>query len=87
MFVYWTVAATIVAEEQGLNQTTSNNMPEVLLWGTDLKRCFRDPILQVGSYANISERNLEQWIRRGLRNKLNAYSNLGPQHYIVPGFV
>lgn len=87
MFVYWTVAATIIAEEQGINQTVSNRMPEVLLWGKDLNRCFRDPILMVGSYADIYERNLEPLVPRGGRNQLNAYPNLGPQHYIVPGFL
>jgi hypothetical protein len=87
IFAYWTVAATIYVEEQGINQTVSNRVPEVLLWGQELNRCFRDPVLTLGSYADIYSRNVESLIPRGGRNELNVYPNLGPQHYIVPGFI
>ncbi|CAB9523397.1 extracellular solute-binding protein [Seminavis robusta] len=87
MFTYWVVAATFYAEESSINSTVSNRMPEVRLFGRNLKRFFRDPVLMVGSYADIYKRNVEPIIPRGGRNMLNAYPDLGPQHYIVPGFV
>ena len=80
------VDATVDAEENGITNLTSNNMAEVLVFGQQLHRMFRDAILAVGSYGDIYQRNLEFVIPRSGRNMLNANPHLGPQHYIIPGF-
>ncbi|CAB9503210.1 extracellular solute-binding protein [Seminavis robusta] len=85
-FVYWIVEAITFAEEEGINSTTSIQMPEVLLYGPSMKRIFRDAILAVGSYAEIYERNLQTLIPRAGRNVLNPGLN-GPQHYVLPGII
>jgi len=84
-FVDWTVSATIYAEEIGVNQTASYQMPEVFVYGEDRKRMFRDCILAVGSYAEIYDRNLASYIPRGGRNVLNAQTFA--EHYLVPGIL
>ncbi|CAB9522337.1 Putative amino-acid ABC transporter-binding protein YhdW [Seminavis robusta] len=86
-FVYWTVAATVHAEEMLLNKTSSNQMPMVGLFGSSHQRMFRDAILAVGSYADMYERNLQAIVPREGRNFLNKGSHSGPQHYApVDGF-
>ncbi|CAB9503850.1 extracellular solute-binding protein [Seminavis robusta] len=66
-FVYWVVMATIYAETNDIGSHSSHGMPEVLVFGSDLKRMFRDAILTVGSYAEIYARNVEPFIPRGNR--------------------
>ncbi|CAB9524429.1 extracellular solute-binding protein [Seminavis robusta] len=88
VWVYWIVTALIFAEEQGIGQETSNMMPEVLLFGNQYKRMFRDAILEVGNYGDLFDRNLKAInIPRTGQNMLNQNSNQGPQHYAPPGFI
>ncbi|CAB9505643.1 extracellular solute-binding protein [Seminavis robusta] len=63
-FVYWVVDATVHAEEHNITQQTSNDMPEVLVFGESLHRMFRDAILEVGNYQEIYSRNVNQFIPR-----------------------
>ena len=86
-FVYWLVTSTFYAEEKGINSTSFNAMPEVFVFGPDLRQMFRSSVLEMGSYADMYERNLEAMIPRGGRNVLNGLgSNAGPQQYVIPGF-
>ena len=86
-FVYWIVTATVYAEEEGISKSTSNRMPEVYVYGRELKRMFRDSILFVGNYGDIYNRNVQDFIPRSGRNMLNKGPHLTPQHYIMPGFL
>jgi len=86
-FVYWILSATIYADEQGISRETSNTMPTVQVFGPALLRMFRDAILEVGSYAEIYDRNLQALIPRHGRNKLNLFPNTGPQHYLYPDII
>eukprot|EP00984_Skeletonema_dohrnii_P029798 scaffold20690_cov155-Skeletonema_dohrnii-CCMP3373.AAC.3 len=82
-FVYWVTMATIYAEENGITQNTSNEMPLVNLFGTGLERLLRDAILAVGNYDEMYRRVFGQNTTRMGLNKLNA-SPFGPQHYPLP---
>ena len=86
-YVYWIVAATIYAEEHGYNQTTSGEMPEVFVYGSDFNRIFRDAIFAVGNYGDLYRRNVEEFIPRAGRNLLNGGKFPGPQHYPMPGLM
>jgi general L-amino acid transport system substrate-binding protein len=81
--VYWVVMATIYAEENGITQMTSNEMPLVSLFGTGLKRLLRDAILAVGNYDEMYRRVFGQNATRVGRNMLNV-SPYGPEHYPLP---
>jgi len=82
-FVYWVTMATIYAEENGITQNTSNEMPLVNLFGTGLERLLRDAILAVGNYDEMYRRVFGQNATRVGLNMLNA-SPFGPQHYPLP---
>ena len=85
--IYWVVAATIYAEEHGYNTTSANSMPEVLVYGSNHNRIFRDTILMVGNYGDMYRRNVEEFIPRAGRNLLNGGKIPGPQHYPMPGLI
>lgn len=84
-FVYWSVAGTFYAEEYNVTSFNFHDMPEVNLYGPDLKRMFKDSILAMGSYAETYDRNVEHLIPREGRNLLYASSHVGPQYYLIPG--
>lgn len=84
-FVYWIASALVYAEEQNIDAASSNSMPEVFLYGTEMKRIFRDAVLAVGSYGEMYERHLESLYPRSGRNLLNTAPNLGPQFHSIPG--
>lgn len=86
-FVYWIITATIYAEEKGIHSDTSNEMPEVYLLGPIFQRMLRDPILVVGNYVDIYERNMQEFVPREAPNTLNGSPFWGPQHHSTPGFV
>lgn len=79
-FVYWLVSATFHAEENGIDQGSSNEMPVTNLFGPNLSRMFRDAILAVGNYGEIYNRTLEAIVPRSGRNLLNV-NPVGPQFY------
>ena len=85
-FVYWVVAATIYAEEQGITWATANNMPDVNLFGEDYIKMFRDAIYYSGNYGEIFERNLGNVLPERGRNAINNMNAPGPQIYVPPGF-
>ena len=84
-FVYWVSAGIVFAEENNITQGSSNNMPDVFLFGTNFTYMFQDVILAVGNYGEIFERNLEAYIPRSSRNLLNG--NVAPQLYPLPGLM
>ncbi|CAB9507828.1 extracellular solute-binding protein [Seminavis robusta] len=86
-FVFWTVAATIFAEERGINQMQHYDMPLIYTYNGHLGRMFRDAILAVGNYGEIYGRNLQSLIPRSGRNRLNQYPHQGPRHYPMPGIM
>ena len=86
-FVAWIVQATIYAEQEGIGIGASSiKMPEVFLFGSDMKRMFRDAILTVGNYGDMYEKNLQAHIPRAAPNLLNNHSPPGPEYYVVPGY-
>jgi ABC-type amino acid transport substrate-binding protein len=70
-FVYWIVVATIYAEEQGITSESSLQMPIQSFFGETFKQCFRDSISSVGSYGEIYNRTLQDFIPRTGANRLN----------------
>ena len=78
-FVYWIAAGIIEAEEAGITQGMSNNMPDVFLFGSLYDLMFQDAILAVGNYHEIYQKHLQEYIPRSGRNQLNQ--NSGPQLY------
>ncbi|CAB9526877.1 Putative amino-acid ABC transporter-binding protein YhdW [Seminavis robusta] len=85
-FVFWTVASTWHAEERGVTEANSRDMPDVNLFGFDYSKMFRDAIFAVGNYGEIYERNLASILPRGGRNMLNSVQDAGPQIYVPPGY-
>lgn len=83
-FVYWVVAATFHAEEEGITQATASEMPRVTLFGLEYADMFRDSIGAVGNYGEIYERQAQVDVPRGGLNKLNELL-IGSQHYPLPG--
>jgi len=86
-FVAGIVEAIIYAEENDIDAYDSYQMPEIALFGDDLRRMFRDAILEVGNYAELYERNIEPVFPRTGRNLLNRLPRPGPQHYLIPGII
>ncbi|CAB9529038.1 extracellular solute-binding protein [Seminavis robusta] len=84
--VYWIVEATFYAEQKSIFSSNSSLMPEVNLFGSDMKRILRDAILMVGSYSEMYERNLESTV--GSRSKQNMLNKEGgPQFYVPRGLL
>ena len=86
-YVYWLVASTFFAEETGITQRLSNQMPELNILGPSFRRAFRDPILEFGNYGELYERNVAPFIPRGGRNRINSIRDPGPQLYPIPGML
>ena len=80
--VNWVAMSTYNAEENGITQRTSNEMPLVNLFGVGLERLFRNAILAVGNYDEMYRRVFGQIASREGRNMLNS-SPFQPQHYPV----
>ena len=87
-FVFWIAQSLIYAEEQGIDQWYSNDMPLVFSFGTGLQRMFRDAVFAVGNYADLYNRHLSKILPCGGRNTLTIDDRQsgGPLHYIPPGF-
>mmetsp|Transcript_23720 Transcript_23720/g.55275 ORF Transcript_23720/g.55275 Transcript_23720/m.55275 type:complete len:211 (-) Transcript_23720:110-742(-) len=83
-FVYWVIASTIYAEEQGITQANGNSMPTSSLFGTQFFRAFGLAIEAVGNYGEIYQRNLESLVPRSGGNRLNE-PPFGPQIFVRPG--
>ena len=82
-FVYWVVMATFFADEKGISQSSSAEMPVVSLFGESFKQMFRDSVLAVGSYDEIYNRTLASILPRSGGNMLNKGLS-GPQQYPFP---
>ena len=84
-FLRWIIYAYFYAEEKGITQTNSMNMPHTRLFGDDesLQDMWRNAIKAVGNYADIYERNLQGIIPRSGFNLLNDLKS--PQLYAAPG--
>lgn len=82
-FVYWIVMATIFAEEEGITMDTAVSMPVVTLFGERLKQMYRDCISSVGSYAELYNKSLQEFIPRDGANRLNEHLS-GPQMFPIP---
>jgi len=84
-FVYWTVSATFFAEDEGITQRRSSEMPPVNLFGMALQDMTRHAIGAVGNYDEMYyNKNISGGGKalppRGGRNLLNT-NPLGPQHF------
>ena len=76
-FVYWVCAGLIKAEEEGINSTNfGGKIPDVRLFGPKFEWMFRGPIVAVGNYGEIYERNKDTLIPRA--NSKNLLNNGGP---------
>jgi hypothetical protein len=82
--VYWIVASTIYAEVEHITQSSSNDMPEVNLFGYKFRRMFRDAIVTVGNYEEMYARNVEAVVPRNGFNLLSTEGTIGPQLFPFP---
>ena len=87
-FVYWASQSIIYAEEHGIVQRTSSQMPLIYFYGVGFRRMFRDAIAIVGNYDEVYQRHLARILPRGGRNRLNIQEEYGkgPMRYLPPGF-
>ena len=83
-FVYWVVSALFYAEEEGITSETWQQMPLPPFFGAELASMFQNAVREVGSYAEIYQRNAEAEASRGGLNTINPGMS-GPQHYPLPG--
>lgn len=84
--------AIVFAEEHGVTELTSNQMPAVGLFGAEFLRMFRDAIFAGGNYGEIYERNVEKHVPRTGLNLLFNKTNLlaittAPLRYPMPGML
>lgn len=80
-FVNLIVTATFFAEEQeGITQSTGNQMPQVSLFGPLYGRMLKNVVEAVGTYGEIYARSVEEYIPRAGLNTENQ-KPYGPQHY------
>jgi len=82
-FVYWTVIATIFAEEEFIGKEKSFRMPVVRLFGPGFVQMFRDAISPFGNYGEIYDLTVGKRIDRAGRNHLNVIP-FGPQQLPFP---
>lgn len=86
-FVYWTAQSLVYAEEHGIEQTNSFELPVIYCFGPQLVRMFRDISHALGNYAEVYERHLAGILPRSGRNRLNLLEDqISPLSYIPPGF-
>mmetsp|Transcript_19894 Transcript_19894/g.27607 ORF Transcript_19894/g.27607 Transcript_19894/m.27607 type:complete len:81 (-) Transcript_19894:30-272(-) len=71
------VSATFFAEEEGITQKLSMDMPSVNLFGSKLVHMYRNAIAEVGNYGEMYDRSVVAVPREG-RNLLNK-NPYGPQ--------
>ena len=75
-FVYWVSASLVKAEEEGISSTNfGGRVPDIGLFGPKFEWMFRGPIVAVGNYGEIYERNNATLSPRANQNLLN---NGGP---------
>ena len=82
-FVYWTLMATIYAEEELIDKKNSVQMPFVRLFGPGFVQMFRDAISPFGNYGEIYNLTVGKRIDRAGRNHLNVIP-FGPQQLPFP---
>lgn len=85
-FVYWSAISLVFAEDRGITQRLSPQMPEVNLFGPQFQFMFRDAVHSVGNHGQIYDRDVARYVTRDGRNMLNAIKSPGPQLYVLPGF-
>ena len=73
-FVRLMIVGTIQAEATGVTQATAIDMPTLDLFGPMYQQALRDMVLNIGSYAEIYERNMEMYLPR-LNNTRNTLNN------------
>ena len=75
-FVYWVSASLVKAEEEGISSTNfGGRVPDIGLFGPKFEWMFRGPIVAIGNYGEIYERNNATLSPRANQNLLN---NGGP---------
>jgi hypothetical protein len=86
-FVYWTAQSIVYAEEHGVVQSASSQLPLIGVFGLTLQRMFRDAVHSIGNYNEVYQRNLAGMLPRAGRNMLNLLAQgKGPLRYLPPGF-
>mmetsp|Transcript_16351 Transcript_16351/g.22788 ORF Transcript_16351/g.22788 Transcript_16351/m.22788 type:complete len:655 (+) Transcript_16351:97-2061(+) len=70
-FVYWTVAATLYADEYQIKQDFYLDMPVVKVFGPRLEDMFRQTIKAVGNYREMNAKLVDDDVDQGARNEQN----------------
>lgn len=83
--IKWIMFGFFYAEENGITSANFFDMPETMLFGSDLAKFWQHAIRRVGNYGEIYERNLGQVVPRTGLNLLNDLST--PQLFAAPGTV
>jgi len=77
-FVFWTISATFIAEEEYITQKMSDEMDGISVFGPSFVEMYRHAIGAVGNYGEIYSRHVESIEPRQGRNLLNT-NPFGPQ--------
>jgi len=85
-FVYWTVAATLYADEYQIKQAFYLDMPVVKVFGPYLEDMFRQTIQAVGNYREMYNRLIGDDVDQDARNEqnLNPYKGQIYVPYYAP---
>ena len=71
-FVYWVATSLVKAEEEGItSKNFGGRIPDIGLFGPKFEWMFRGPIVAVGNYGEIYERNNATLSPRANQNLLN----------------
>lgn len=81
-YVYWVVANLVWAEENGVSSDDYRSVPDVKIFGEEFVWMFRGPILGIGNYGEVYERNSASLSPRQNHNLLNDGSS--PQLWNPP---
>lgn len=73
-FVGLIAMASLHAEASGINQTSAVKMPVLDVYGRQYSQALRDAVLNVGNYAEMYERNMEQHLPRA-KNNINTLNS------------
>ena len=74
-FVNWVMIGLLAAEDFGVSQSASANIPRSgVVFGVDFRDMFRNAVKDVGNYGEIYKRHLEAILPRPTPDKINGGS-------------
>ena len=69
--IFWTQQALVAAEEQGVTQSTANDLSLTSVFGPEFDDIFIETVRAVGNYGEVYARNVEPIVPRGGLDTIN----------------